>query len=170
MLLKILGTLLYILWILSTSNRHNWKSVQKCHKLHDFEIFFNTKIAFAQHGKYIGKLLQYSKFTSKIGWNMVSSIEISKAICAILLWNLKKNCMQFVTLANWKSVQKCFVVGCFDFWKLFMKDILEFRFCWLLMWHRHWSGGFFPRFHTNVSFRSNCSLYLNLLAVVLVLV
>ena len=38
----------------------------QCLKLHDFEIFFNTKIAFAQYGKYIGKLLQYGKFTSKI--------------------------------------------------------------------------------------------------------
>ena len=71
-----------------------------CPRLHDFEFFFKTKIAFAQYGKYIGKLLQYGKFTGKIGWNMVSSIEISKAICAILLWNLKKNCMQFVTQAK----------------------------------------------------------------------
>ena len=31
-----------------------------------------------------------------------SVVEISKAICAILLWNLKKNCMQiWDTLANW---------------------------------------------------------------------
>jgi len=41
-------------------------SIALCPKLLDFEIFFNTKIAFAQYGKYIGKLLQYGKFTSKI--------------------------------------------------------------------------------------------------------
>ena len=52
-----------------------------CIKLHDFEIFFNTKIAFAQYGKYIEKLLQYGKFTSKIASNMVSSIEKIAAIC-----------------------------------------------------------------------------------------
>ena len=46
---------------------------------------FRKKIAFAQYGKSTGKLLQYGKFTSKIASNMVSSIEISKAICAILL-------------------------------------------------------------------------------------
>ena len=51
-----------------------------CPRLHDFEIFFNTKIAFAQYGKYIGKLLQYGKFTSKIASNMVSSIEKIAAI------------------------------------------------------------------------------------------
>ena len=63
--------------------------------MHDFEKKISKEIAFpgfAQYGKYIGKLLQYGKFTSKIAWNMVASIEISKAICAILLWNLKKNC------------------------------------------------------------------------------
>ena len=37
-----------------------------CPKLHDFEKIFGKEIAFAQYGKYIGKLLQYGKFTSKI--------------------------------------------------------------------------------------------------------
>jgi hypothetical protein len=42
---------------------------QRCHKLHDFEKKISKEIAFpgfAQYGKYIGKLLQYGKFTSKI--------------------------------------------------------------------------------------------------------
>jgi len=37
--------------------------------LHDFEKKISKEIAFpgfAQYGKYIGKLLQYGKFTSKI--------------------------------------------------------------------------------------------------------
>ena len=32
----------------------------------DFEKKISKEIAFAQYGKYIGKLLQYGKFTSKI--------------------------------------------------------------------------------------------------------
>ena len=49
-------------------------------KLLDLENKLGKKIAFAQYGKNTGKLLQYGKFTSKIASNMVSSIEISKAI------------------------------------------------------------------------------------------
>ena len=57
---------------LSVNNLFEWlfnetkQNLGLCHKLHDFEKKISKEIAFAQYGKYMGKLLQYGKFTSKI--------------------------------------------------------------------------------------------------------